>query len=217
MLAAEFPQARNFLEIGCGTGFVLEAIHRELPRLEISGSELFSDGLVFAKRRVQNATFYQLDARQLPFSEEFDVVGAFDVLEHIPDDELALAQARAAVKQGGGIVVTVPQHRWLWSSLDASSHHQRRYSKSELFGKLRRAGFEPVRSTSFVATLLPIMFLSRISQPKSPAEVDLEGELRVGTLANRILSSIMKFEEVTIKRGFPWQFGGSLLVAARTT
>src|SRR5439155_17137550 len=85
-----FPKARSLLEVGCGTGFVLAGLHREVPGLELAGGELSHAGLVTARRRLPGAQLYQMDACSIPFEDEFDVVGAFDVLEHVDDDEAAL-------------------------------------------------------------------------------------------------------------------------------
>ena len=82
-----FPSAGSFFEIGCGTGFVLTGIRQNFPRMRLVGSEIFVDGLVFAKARLPEVELYQMDARRIPFEDEFDVVGAFDVLEHLVEDE----------------------------------------------------------------------------------------------------------------------------------
>lgn len=66
-----------------------------------------------------------MDARRIPFEGEFDVIGAFDVLEHIEEDERVLGQLNAALRSGGGIIATVPQHQWLWSEMDTVSGHRR--------------------------------------------------------------------------------------------
>ena len=113
-----FPHMRSFLEIGCGTGFVLQAVHAAFPQAAISGAEYYAQGLQFAQSRVPDAAFYQLDARAMPFEAEFDVIGAFDVIEHIKEDEQVLSQMFQAITPGGGIALTVPQHRWLWSVAD---------------------------------------------------------------------------------------------------
>ena len=72
------PEARTFFEVGCGTGFVLSGIRARDRTLELVGSEIFSTGLAIAAGRVPSATFYQMDARAIPFREEFDAIGAFD-------------------------------------------------------------------------------------------------------------------------------------------
>ena len=107
--------------------------------------------------------FMQMDARAIPFVGEFDVMGAFDVLEHVEEDEQVLIQMRDALKPRGVMLLTVPQHAWLWSPV-ADSCHVRRYAAKELHVKVKAAGFEIVRSTSFVFSVLPAMFASRMAQ-----------------------------------------------------
>ncbi|MBK9774090.1 MAG: class I SAM-dependent methyltransferase [Candidatus Obscuribacter sp.] len=65
----------TLLEVGCGTGFVIQAIGRSNPHLKLYESELFSEGLHFAKLRSPTVEFMQLDARALPFRDSFDVIG----------------------------------------------------------------------------------------------------------------------------------------------
>ena len=95
-----FPGIDSFLEIGCGTGYVLSGIEQAFPGLRISGSEIFSNGLNYTKQRVGSCSLYQMDARAIPFEEEFDVIGAFDVLEHIDEDELVLSEMNRVLKPG---------------------------------------------------------------------------------------------------------------------
>ena len=132
-----FPNAESFFEIGCGTGYVLAGIRENFPRMRLVGSDIFTDGLVFAKARLPGVELYQMDARRIFFECEFDVVGAFDVLEHLVEDESALAQMFNAARPGGGLLVTVPQQRYLWSASDQFAMHQRRYSRAELRAKVR--------------------------------------------------------------------------------
>jgi trans-aconitate methyltransferase len=80
------PGARRVLEIGTGTGYTLAALAAALPRAELVASELYEEGLEIARERVPRAEFVQLDALAMPYESEFDLVVAFDVLEHIEDD-----------------------------------------------------------------------------------------------------------------------------------
>lgn len=124
-LATKVKSFSNFLEIGCGTGYVLEGISKTFPDVELSGAEYYEEGLVFARKRVPTATFQQLDATTMDDVDCYDVVGAFDVIEHIEQDEKVLCNLGRALKHGGTLMVTVPQHRWLWSSVDEHACHVR--------------------------------------------------------------------------------------------
>ena len=149
LMARHFPDAREFLEVGCGTGYVLSEIENAFPDLSVAGSELLVEGLDVARQRTRNATYYQLDARKMPFESEFDVIGAFDVLEHISEDSSVLSTMYQAVKPGGGIIVTVPQHSFLWSEADNYAMHKRRYNRKELVKKVEDAGFDVAMVSSF--------------------------------------------------------------------
>src|SRR5919205_3799350 len=99
-LRTYFHDARSLLEIGAGTGFVLATLHAAFPELRLVGSELYAEALDLARNRLPpDVELIQLDARALPYDSDFDVVGAFDVLEHIVDDEAVLAGGGRA---GGG-------------------------------------------------------------------------------------------------------------------
>lgn len=214
-LRKHFPHITSFLEIGCGTGFVLTGIHQAFPDWRLAGSEVFTQGLTFAQNRLAGVSLFQMDARLIPFDAEFDVIGAFDVLEHIDEDQTVLSQMFQAVKPGGGILVTVPQHRFLWSTLDDYSFHKRRYSRRELVDKAKRAGFTVLMVTSFVSLLLPMMLLARLRQPKNVADIDPTAELRVSPFLNRILEKVLDLERVAFRAGISFPAGGSLLLVAQ--
>lgn len=213
-LAKYFPEAKSFLEVGCGTGFVLEGIRERFPRIRVVGSEIFLDGLAFAKARLPGVEFYQMDARSIPFEDEFDVVGSFDVLEHLVEDNRALAEMFKATRPGGGLLVTVPQQRSLWSASDEHAMHQRRYSSAELRKKVETAGFQIERITSFNSLLFPLMFWSRM-QHKRDQEFQPWRELEISPTLNRILGSILELERSLIEKGLSFPVGGSLLLVGR--
>ena len=204
------PPAR-LLEVGCGTGFVLQEISRIFKATEIWGGEFYGEGLPHARLRVPRASLLQLDATQIPFKGSFDIVCAFDVLEHIQDDATSLAEIASATRAGGGLVLTVPQHQWLWSYIDEYSFHKRRYSKLELLGKLERAGYRVQLATSFVSLLLPAMLLSR----RRAAEGEHREQYQMPRILNQLFSAVMAAERQAITRGLRLPVGGSLLVVAR--
>jgi SAM-dependent methyltransferase len=204
----------TFLEVGCGTGYVLRGLAEEVG-LSVTGSELFADGLKIARRRIPDAELIELDAREMPFESRFDLVGAFDVLEHIDDDVGVIAGMRKAAKPGGYLFLTVPQHPWLWSASDTFAHHVRRYRRQELVAKVEGADLEIVHRTSFVMSLLPFMAAARLRNSNDGASYDLESELVPPLGLNRVFGAALAVECAAIRRGFSLPAGGSLALVAR--
>jgi len=203
------------LEVGCGTGFVLAALRAAFPSVELGGSELFEEGLEIARARVPDVKLFAMDVTAPETTEQWDVVGAFDVLEHIDDDEAALAGMRGLTSAGGGMVLLVPQHPRLWSRADEFAHHRRRYTKTGLRRKVERAGLRVVASTSFVTTLLPALLASRLVRSRGDAPYDLASELVPARPLNRLFELLLDGERIAIERGLSLPVGGSLLVVAR--
>ncbi|WP_417471464.1 class I SAM-dependent methyltransferase [Luteimonas mephitis] len=212
-----FPETTRYMEVGCGTGFVLHGLQQAFPHWRVWGSELHAEGLEFAGQRLPDARFLQMDARRIPFKDEFDLIGSFDVLEHIPEDEAVLGSMHSALRPGGGLLLTVPQHPRLWSAQDVAAHHVRRYRRGELEAKLERAGFSVVRSTSFVTLLLPMMLASRMGSRLAGDACDPLREVRIGPLANLLGNFGMWFDRVLIAVGINLPVGGSRIIAARRT
>lgn len=209
------PQFRSLLEIGCGTGYVLSGIAEAYPHVKLQGSEIFTAGLAFAAERQPTIDFMQMDGRNIPFVDEFDAIGAFDVLEHIEEDQQVLVQMYKALKHNGIVFITVPQHLWMWSQADSYAHHVRRYTANELRGKVENASFQIIRITSFMSLLLPLMFLSRLRQRQSKTEYDPISELKISGWLNTVFKVIFNLERMIIRFGLSLPVGGSLLLVAK--
>lgn len=216
--ARYFPQARRYLEVGCGNGAVLQAIANSRRWDRLVGSDLHPKGLAHARARLpQGVEFVQMDAGVIPAVEAFDLTGAYDIIEHVPDDVAALRALRTATAPGGGTIIAVPQHPVLWSRADEIGHHQRRYRRGELEAKLERNGFHVVFSSSYTALLLPLMALSRLKARLSPggADADVDRELQLGAGLNRVFTALLRAEVRLTLAGLHWPLGGSRVVAAR--
>lgn len=217
-LAKNFPDATSLLDIGCGTGFVLAGIAAANPRLRLVGSDLHHEALNYAQTRLPGVVLLQMDAGgNIPYVEEFDVICAFDVLEHIPRDSEALKQIHQALKRGGGLMITVPQHPWLWSRADDDARHLRRYTRQDLCRKLIENGFRIIMASSFISFLLPLLITSRLSarfksrkQPINPQQ----GELHLPHSIDVLFETICSGENLLINRNLSFPIGGSLLCIA---
>lgn len=215
-LGKYFGRASSLLEVGCGTGYALAALARANPSMSLCGVDLFYSGLQAAVKRAPQAELLQADANHLPFEDEFDLVCALDSLEHFPDDRAVLSQINQAARMGGGLLITVPQHPWLWSVRDEYARHQRRYTRAEMLAKLEQAGFQAQLVTSFMFLLLPAAIAMHgwwrtgKGREESAREV-----LNPSRSLNRVAGWMMGLERVSIKSGLRLPVGMSLLVAAR--
>jgi SAM-dependent methyltransferase len=212
-LRRHLPGMRDFTEFGCGTGHALAAVAGAFPDAALLGTEYFEEALPFARARVPRARFAALDLLRSEFDSCFDAVGAFDVLEHIEDDLGALRSMARSLRPGGIAVITVPQHRWLWSWQDECSMHFRRYSRRGLRELAARAGLEPVEDASFTSLLLPAMALSRRGRPG--AAPDPMAEFRLPPALGWSLWQVMRAEAWLVSHGVRFPAGGSLLLVAR--
>lgn len=210
---------QSLLEIGCGTAFVLNGIHDRFPDLKLTGSEIYISGLELAAKRLPHIEFIQLNATDMPFSNKYDYAGAFDVIEHIEEDEKVMQEVFKALKPGGRFLITVPQHKWLWSVIDEYSCHKRRYTRKELKSKLKQAGFEIDFVTSFTFFLLPVMYLARLRRHSVKVEdltkEQINSEVSLSGWMNSLFTIIMRLDEALIKVGISLPCGGSLFVVAR--
>jgi SAM-dependent methyltransferase len=208
----------NFLEIGCGTGNFIQQISDE-PNLKITGSEIYLKGLEYAKRNLPQAEFIQFDITQGKLSESFDIIAAFDVIEHIEADQIALSNMSKMLNKDGVLIVSVPQHMFLWSRLDDIVKHKRRYSRLELVRKLAKNEFEVTYVTSFVFFLFPLMWASRLFDKSSGAtQVDeqaLESRVTFPKWLNAVFDLLMRVDESLIKLGIQLPFGGTLVAVAK--
>ena len=212
----------HVLEVGCGTGNVLRELERTCANGIVAGMDLFAEGLQFARKRT-NCALVQGDVEKPPFAARFDVIGAFDVIEHLPDDRAVLRGVHSMLKPNGVLLVTVPARKALWSYFDEVAHHCRRYECGELKNTLSECGFEVEYLTEFMASIYPLVWLNRRlgtlrRRGANPEETDLVltlRELRVVPIVNGVLKFVLEREAKWIEARGNLPFGTSLLAVAR--
>jgi len=208
----------KFLEIGCGTGDFIRQI-ADNENLEITGSEIYLKGLVYAKKNLPSVDFVQFDVTKGTIGEQFQIITAFDVIEHIENDAAALSNINQMLKRDGALIISVPQHMFLWSNLDEIVKHKRRYSRQGLVAKLKNNGFEINYATSFIFVLFPLMLISRLfdkgNDQSQSDERALEKRVKFPWIVNAIFDLFMRIDEGLIKLGVSLPFGGTLVIVAR--
>jgi SAM-dependent methyltransferase len=210
-LRAYSPSLHSLLEVGCGTGFVLGDLRRRFPEAMLVGCDRLFAALQGARERTSGVLFLQGDLHRLPIGRQFDAISALDVIEHLDDDRGALMELFGALKPGGALLVTVPQHQWLWSAVDEFSRHRRRYSRAGLLEKIRAAGFDVQRCTSFFAATLPMIAWARLRGDVP----DPGSELHISRALNAVAAALLVPEWLLVLAGVSLPFGSSLVVVAR--
>jgi SAM-dependent methyltransferase len=178
---------------------------RVLSRLgwNAAALEYGAEGAVVCAQR--GVPVVRADATRLPVAPgSLDLVVAFDVLEHIPDDLAAARAMHAALRPGGTFLVAVPADPRLWSAHDDAVGHVRRYTRQSLGALLRAAGFDLDRMASWNVLLRPAVAIRRRSSNGSDLD-ELPGWL------NRALHAVVASERFLPVQSLP---GVSLLVQA---
>ena len=148
------------VDVGSGTGALLEAMSPLADRA--IGVE--SDPVPLRIGRERGLDVREAPADRLPLPDEsVDVLTAFDVLEHLPDDVAAASEFRRVLRPGGAAVISVPAYRWLWSGHDVVHGHRRRYTRRRLAAILARSGLVVTSSGYFNAFLLPLAVVGRLA------------------------------------------------------
>jgi SAM-dependent methyltransferase len=158
----------------------------------------------------------------LPFAEgAFEVVSAFDVLEHCEPEQVALAELRRVLEPGGRLLLSVPAYRWAWSDHDVANGHHRRYTRPRAVSVVEAAGFDVARSTYGFSAVFPAFVAERAwravqhrtgsSRVDGPADVvDLPP---VSRSVERVLLGLCRLDRRALaRRDLP--FGSSVFLAA---
>jgi 2-polyprenyl-3-methyl-5-hydroxy-6-metoxy-1,4-benzoquinol methylase len=211
------PRGFRILEVGCGSGNVLRVLKRSAGnRGRVEGLEVSVPAAEVARARtgLPITTGYLAD---LTRGEPYDVIAAFDVLEHIRDEADVLGDMRSRLKDDGRLILTVPAHPMLWSSFDVASEHMRRYTPETLTRGLQKAGFEVEYLTYFMGLLFPVMWLRRRLLRGNPAELAVvyDAEFRIYPVINDIAYEVFRQEAHIIRRRRHMPMGTSLAVIAR--
>lgn len=203
---ARLPGSPRILDAGCGTGRNL----REYGTLgEAVGVDPAPDAVAFCRERGLEGV-RQAGLERLPFEDgAFDLLMAFDVLEHVEDDVGAMQELRRVAAPGASLVVTSPAYRWLWSSHDTSHHHYRRYTLREIVRRAEWAGWQVEAASYFNALLLPPIALVRLAERLGFRRAGSDYELTPGPL-NGLLELPLRGEARLIARGLRLPAGVSV-------
>ncbi|BAM32308.1 generic methyltransferase [Helicobacter cinaedi CCUG 18818 = ATCC BAA-847] len=163
ILVSLYPQdngkSTKVLDVGAGTGSVTRHFLSQGFN-NIALGEIHPQGLEYAKT-YGIKDLYCMDLLDVPFANEFDCIFAFDVLEHIDDDLVALKNMKSMLKNNTKslLALSVPAHKWLWNAHDVSVHHKRRYTKKELVDLMQQSGFDIICAKYFFISITPLLWV----------------------------------------------------------
>ena len=201
----------RILNIGAGTGYTSEILSKYGEVKSIEFNEKCRE-IVMEKT---NLSIEYGDIRELNFdTESFDIVTAFDVIEHIDDDRKAFEEVFRVTKKNGLIITSVPAFNFLWSDHDEINHHYRRYTKKTFNLLSADLNLKKIYSSYFNFFLFPLICLIRIfSRFKKKKLIKSDFENYNSSFFDKILFKVFSIESFFVKYKVNLPVGVSLLTS----
>ncbi len=154
-------------------------------------------------------------ALALPFGDaSFDVVGAFDVLEHCEPEAQAVTELSRVLRPGGRLLMSVPAYQWAWTDHDEQAGHYRRYTRRRLVRAIEGGGLVVERATYGFCGVFPFFAAERlVRRLKKPAPSRDKQLPTVSPTMDRVLMGLTRAESRVLGRS-NLPFGSSVFLAA---
>jgi SAM-dependent methyltransferase len=206
-----FPTSCWTLDVGCGVGSNFPAF--DSRRSNLIGFDQSFHALSLASKRYR-MPLVAGDLTRFPFKpNSIGLIVAADVLEHLEDDLSGVHELYRALTRGGVLIATVPAFGFLHGTQDIVTGHRRRYSRRELVKKLKKEGFDILRSSYFNFFLFLPILVARWAIRLSGRRLESENKIN-SPLINQVLKIIFSLEPYIFKYvNFP--LGVSILCIAR--
>lgn len=208
MSMATVDERTRIADIGCGTGGFLSKISQGAFA---AGLDLDEAACHMARAKA-NSTICVGTVNALPFIDEsFDLIFSADVIgSEGVDQEQALREFHRCLSANGSLILSVPAYPWMKSEHDRAVSNARRYTRGSIQELLRKATFTSIRVTHWNTILFPLMLLRRMCFSASGSDV-----VPFPAPINSLFSSIMKLENLWLRSGGRFSFGGSVLAVAQ--
>ena len=208
----------KILDVGCGTGKMMEEIRFYYPKSEVWGLDSSKKAVSYCQSRgISNIINSSLSAK-LPFNNnEFDLIVALDIIEHLDDDLYSIKELFRLLKTNGTLIVSVPSYNLLWSYWDVMLGHKRRYTKKNLSSVLKNAGFSIINinyRNSFL--LLPAIFFRLFKGINNKKNNQSSDFIPIPLFANKILLMLFNIE-TAVANYIHIPFGLSIYCVAKKT
>lgn len=148
VLEQAVPRHARLIEIGCGTGVVVQALRKQ--GWDVTGCDAGSPTPI---DEVADRLLLETPFERMPQRDKFDAILMFDVLEHIEDAAGFMRSALDSFPLATAVIVTVPARPEAWSAWDDYYGHHRRYLPATLCAELEAAGLKVARTEYFFHSL----------------------------------------------------------------
>jgi SAM-dependent methyltransferase len=202
----------RILDIGTSTGTNLRML-RDQGYRRVTGLDFSADAIRYCEEKGLGPV-RQGDICALPFADRsFDLLLATDIIEHVDDDDRALAEIARVLARGGAALLTVPTFSSLWGLQDRVAQHKRRYRLRALIRKIEGVGLVVARRYYFNYILFAPIWMARRVIDIFRVALKSEGDVN-SPLLNRALKALFDIDTATARFIRP-PFGVSALVIAR--
>lgn len=170
----------TILEVGCSSGFMLEAMQQAFPQATIIGADVVDEPLNKLAEKMPHTPLLRFDLVHCPLPDNsVDAIVMLNVLEHIEDDEAAIGQALRVLKPGGTLIIEVPAGPHLYDAYDKILMHYRRYKLSALTQLLKKQGFQIKKRSHLGVLLYPGFWLVKMLNKKRLTESEATQKQKV--------------------------------------
>ena len=203
----------NVLEIGSGTGNISEQLLNSGARVVLSDMndrycarlrERFAGHGNLQSIEQVNLSVAAFESSYPTLIGRFDTVVAFNVIEHIEDDKLAVRNARLLLNKGGRLIILVPAFQWMYNSLDKALDHFRRYRSRQVKALVTQAGLTHLHTEYFNIAGMPGWWINGTLRRKKLVPA---GQLRIFDALVPLLRLIDKL--------FCYRFGLSVITVSQ--
>jgi SAM-dependent methyltransferase len=214
LLGGQLAPGSSVIDVGCGTGDNLGTLEA-LAGGPVTGVELSEHAIKRAPAGPVGTRVGIALAEHLPYRDAAaDVLTSMDVIEHLDDDRVALAEYHRVVRPGGWLLLTVPAYQWLWSVHDETAAHRRRYSRARLEEAVGGAGFVVERTSYFNSFLVPPAAALRRTPLRRFASDNDEEVGQASPFVSKVMAGLSGLERRVIRRR-RMPFGLSIILLAR--
>lgn len=191
------------LDVGCSSGILLQEL-KEKGFKNLYGIDVSKKAIETSKRSGFTNSFVMNGENPDFEPQTFDIIISSDSLEHMELDQKALNNWHRLLKPKGKIIVFVPAFMSLWSAHDEINHHFRRYTRTELKSKIRKAGYSIKKSGYWNFTLFFPVYVFRYLKKLIKNDKPKDDLKQLPNSLNRILYTLMKAENKIFKHiAFP--------------